>query len=923
MSNRFLQDLSPYEQQGIGQIVGEIHYGSMAGSGSSDPEYYNQSNNFVSGSSGWKIDGYGNAEFATGSFRGSVIASAIYVPSSSPKFIVNSAGEMSATSAYFSGIIINTLGSSIDGADINADSIQANSISSSAITTDKLAANSITSAKISASSISTQHIVTSSLNSSLISSASISTQHLVANSINSSAMSVGAIDVSALQADSVTSDKINVSQLCAIAANMGCLNAGRIVGGKVETSNAVGAGSDGVVMDISGIRGYNSTLGQVFTLPTDGSAPKFSSGVISATNFYIDTSAVLQTSTTVGDGSANSAGIKINNTGIYGCGANQAASVANFKVLSTGDATFQGSIVASTIIGGDIMTNISGQRVLLDSTGIKTYNSSGGVNGAINNSSYTNGLFELYPNPGMDTIRINDNGDGYDGYGIRFTLDGDSLTGVAITTNIKKTTDDSINGSSFNAITNICNANISYDKYGYALTGADHFMLRQTTGSDADTYSTQGEVLKVCNKPACTDVSGTVNDSTTPLKIFNIKGNATGTVNISGNAIDITNDGTGKDIAGHNNSWYITNTGNISAASISATAVYPAVSSISTNSISTQHLVNASIDATKISMAGVSSSNLGPNSVLAVKISNAVISTQHYGAGSINSTALSSPACLLANYGPLQIDATKISAAGVSSSNLGPNSVIAAKISNAVISTQHYGAGSINSTALSSPSCLLANYGPLQINATKISAAGVSSSNIGPNAIALGTQISTAVISTQHIIANSIDATCISAQGVGQSELAAGAFVQGAYTSSSAVDTTTNTVPVDDTIPQTTEMKQALTISYTPKSTTNILVIEGTCMIANNTNGTAYRCSGITTDANTNMLAFTTNYSSVAGAIMNTPVMYAMAAGTTSAITVRLYYGGTAGTTTLNGSGGSSYFSTAVKTFLKVSEYKA
>jgi len=86
------------------------------------------------------------------------------------------------------------------------------------------------------------------------------------------------------------------------------------------------------------------SLGLTFNLPTNGSAPTFSSGVINSSIFEINTNAILRTSSTVGDGTANSAGILINDTGLYGCATNQSLADANVKVLIDGTAVFNASI---------------------------------------------------------------------------------------------------------------------------------------------------------------------------------------------------------------------------------------------------------------------------------------------------------------------------------------------------------------------------------------------------------------------------------------------------------------------------------------------------------------------------------------------------------------------------------------------------
>jgi len=117
-----------------------------------------------------------------------------------------------------------------------------------------------------------------------------------------------------------------------------------LYGGTIKTSQNVGAGENGVIMDTNGLRGYSETLGEVFNLPTDGSAPTFSSGEINSTVFNIDTSSVIRTSDTVGDGTSSSAGVLINNTGIYACEANQSLANANIRILATGGGTFSGFV---------------------------------------------------------------------------------------------------------------------------------------------------------------------------------------------------------------------------------------------------------------------------------------------------------------------------------------------------------------------------------------------------------------------------------------------------------------------------------------------------------------------------------------------------------------------------------------------------
>lgn len=199
---------------------------------------------------------------------------------------------------------------------------------------------------------------------------------------------------------------INATTLSAQSGIIGgfTINSTSLYGGIIKTSDIVGTGSNGVIMDTAGLRGYNSVLGKVFDLPTNGNPPSFLNGVIENTTFEINTNAVLRTSSTVGDGSANSAGILINNTGLYGCAANQTLANANIKVNIDGTAVFNASIRGGQtdyatgtgyflgLSGGDYKFSIGSATNYMKWDGtylILKGSFDVGSNGIINNAVYT------------------------------------------------------------------------------------------------------------------------------------------------------------------------------------------------------------------------------------------------------------------------------------------------------------------------------------------------------------------------------------------------------------------------------------------------------------------------------------------------------------------------------------------------------
>ena len=157
----------------------------------------------------------------------------------------------------------------------------------------------------------------------------------------------------------------------------------------------------------------------------------------------------------------------------------------------------------------------------------------------------------------------------------------------------------------------------------------------------------------------------------------------------------------------------------------------------------------------------------------------------------------------------------------------------------------------------------------------------------------------------------------------GTHNLPAGGAVQVAKTQTGAVATGTTIIPFDDTIPQKTEGDEYMTLAITPKSATNILVIEvawyGSAAIAA-TDIVVALFQDDTADA----IAATSQRLYVSTGRVTIPLKHTMTAGTTSAITFKVRAGATdAGTVTFNGSGGARKFGGVVASSIVITEYKA
>jgi hypothetical protein len=157
---------------------------------------------------------------------------------------------------------------------------------------------------------------------------------------------------------------------------------------------------------------------------------------------------------------------------------------------------------------------------------------------------------------------------------------------------------------------------------------------------------------------------------------------------------------------------------------------------------------------------------------------------------------------------------------------------------------------------------------------------------------------------------------------VSSSQVAAGAIVQGTYSNTNAVATGTTVMVRDDTIPQNTEGDQYMSLAITPKSATNILVIEAIFEGASSVNTDII--VALFQDSTANALAATIHRNVTSNGQVTIPLRYSMVAGTTSSTTFKIRAGGTnAGTTTFNGNAAARIFGGITQSTMNIWEYKA
>lgn len=139
--------------------------------------------------------------------------------------------------------------------------------------------------------------------------------------------------------------------------------------------------------------------------------------------------------------------------------------------------------------------------------------------------------------------------------------------------------------------------------------------------------------------------------------------------------------------------------------------------------------------------------------------------------------------------------------------------------------------------------------------------------------------------------------------------------------------TVSTNIPLDDTIPQSTEGYEFITVTHTPKSTTSILVVEAT-VHANSGNFNCPMIVALFKDTDTSAVCASLQYISSQGYLNIDPcrLVFKEVAGSTSARTYKIRVGpgnSSAVTTGINQAYNQRFLGGIVMSSLRVTEFKA
>lgn len=148
-----------------------------------------------------------------------------------------------------------------------------------------------------------------------------------------------------------------------------------------------------------------------------------------------------------------------------------------------------------------------------------------------------------------------------------------------------------------------------------------------------------------------------------------------------------------------------------------------------------------------------------------------------------------------------------------------------------------------------------------------------------------------------------------------------GAVVQVVNTQTGATATGTTAIPFDNTIPQNTEGDEYMTLAITPKSTTNLLIIEVVGVFTGDT--TQNGAMALFQDSTAGALAVGPFLINPTNFPQTTSFIHKMTAGTISSTTFKVRAGAAAGTTVFNGVASGQKYGGVSASSITITEIKA
>lgn len=179
------------------------------------------------------------------------------------------------------------------------------------------------------------------------------------------------------------------------------------------------------------------------------------------------------------------------------------------------------------------------------------------------------------------------------------------------------------------------------------------------------------------------------------------------------------------------------------------------------------------------------------------------------------------------------------------------------------------------------------------------------------------TQVSTALIED-----SAVTTAKLASAAVDYTKVAAGAVVQVGNTQTGETVIGNTVIPNDNSIPQSNEGFQVLSLNFTPKSAANKLKIDIVLHLATGTAGALI--AALFTDSNTDALAVISDYQATTNASKHLKLTHYMTAGTASQIVFKVRAGcNNAGDVILNGVSAARLFGGRAASSITITEFKA